>query len=363
MKVLLVSTNQFGYLIDYYRYYTYLKNRNISVRYLCLDYKKERMEPGNPDVIYVSNEGNKSLRTARFIKAIVAAEKEYTFDKILIHYFLFASSLLTFIRNEKMVLDIRTVSIHVNKRKRRLFDSLIRFAASRFKNVSIINDLSAKLIGIGNYKLLPLGGAIFSKEPDDAPDSAEFKPLFTEDLYNFLYVGTLHKRRVIECVKGFHSFLQKRPLARARFIIIGQAMGNELNEINDYISAHGLHSVIITTGYIPQHKLSIFFKYADCGVSFVPLTPFFDVQPSTKTYEYLINGIPVIATCTQDNTRLLEESGVRCGILIKDNAEAFESALLKMIDTDFDAAAIAEEFRHYEWDNLFRKYLDTILSI
>src|SRR5690606_29098161 len=89
--------------------------------------------------------------------------------------------------------------------------------------------------------------------------------LFTEDTYDFLYVGTLHKRKLIECVKGFHSFLQKRPLARTRFIIVGQAIGNELREINDYISAHDLNSAIITTGYIPQHKLSIFFKYADCG--------------------------------------------------------------------------------------------------
>lgn len=30
MKILLVTTNQFGYLVDYHRYYTYLKKKGMK---------------------------------------------------------------------------------------------------------------------------------------------------------------------------------------------------------------------------------------------------------------------------------------------------------------------------------------------
>jgi glycosyltransferase involved in cell wall biosynthesis len=366
MKILLVSTNQFGYLIDYHRYYVYLKNKGYTVKYITWDYGREKIEKGNPDIIYVPRTGPRPSRLLRFIQTVISYEKKNNFDRIFIHCFPLVSSLLPFIQNDKMRLDIRQVSIHNKKFKRVFFDGLMRFAAKRYKHASIITDLAAEHIGINRYKLLPLGGAHFPKVNSANDSVQQYGHLFDKGNFIFLYVGTLHKRRMIDCVKGFHAYLTKNPGAKASFIIIGSANGgNEYNEIVEYIATYQLENSIHTLGYIPQHKLAIFFQHADCGVTFFPLTPFNDVQPNTKTYEYLINGVPVIATSTKDNVKLLTQTDVPCGIVIGDNADEFERAVAQMINSKdiYNKQAIAEKFSEFEWDNLFRQYLDPVLGL
>ena len=112
MKILLVTTNQFGYLVDYHRYYTYLKKKNYDVKYVCYDYRKEKIEPDNPDIIYVKRTGNKLGKYSLFMRTIVEVEKKHNFDRIMIHVFPLVSLLSLFIDRKKVYLDIRTVSIH-----------------------------------------------------------------------------------------------------------------------------------------------------------------------------------------------------------------------------------------------------------
>ena len=171
-----------------------------------------------------------------------------------------------------------------------------------------------------------------------------------------MYVGTLNKRRIIECVKGFHAYMQKHPNAQARFVIIGSSTGQELIEINDYIKTNGLENSIHTLGYIPQTRLAFYFNHAHCGISYMPLTMPFPLQPNTKTYEYLVNGIPIVATDTTDNRQLIENSKVPCGVIIEDKPQDIEQAIGKMLDSRhlYVKQDIAKEFNRFEWDNLFR---------
>ncbi|MBA4166421.1 MAG: glycosyltransferase [Chitinophagaceae bacterium] len=363
MKILIVTTSQFGYLVDYYRYYTYLKGNGHSVRFICWDFGKPRIEEANQDIIYVSREGKKITRLSRFIQTVQVNERQERFDRILINWFKFMTTLLFMIPSDKMYIDIRTVSVDTSRLMRKLFDTLIWIDAKCFKHISILTDSSARRLGLKKYKLLPLGGARFLY--DKVNGNNKYADLLESGEYDFLYVGTLHLRRIIDCVKGFHAFVQKHPGINTRFIIIGDAIYNELTDINSYIADNNLGSKIITTGYIPQHQLAVFFKKIFCGVSFVPIVPHFDVQPSTKTYEYLINGIPVIATSIQDNIRLIQSSSIPCGVLIKDNPADFEKAVGEVIDNKhlYNKEAIAEKFGEYEWDNLLRKYLDEALNL
>ena len=138
MKILLVTTNQFGYLVDYHRYYSYLKKKGHDVKYLCSDYKKERIEGNNPDIIYVPGVKGKVNKHFTFMKAIVEADKQYNFDRIMIHVFPLVSLLSFFIKRQKIFLDIRTLSIHKKKYKRSFFDFLIKFASLVYVNTSSI---------------------------------------------------------------------------------------------------------------------------------------------------------------------------------------------------------------------------------
>ena len=161
MKILLATTSQFGYLVDYHRYYTYLKNKGHEVKYISMDFGREKLEKGNPDIVYISGKGNKLLRRIKFINGIRKIEREYKFDRIMIHVFPGITSLLTSIPKKKLFLDVRTVSIHRKKYKRDFFDFLIKKASDLFQHTSAITDFTARQIGIRDYKLLPLGGAYF----------------------------------------------------------------------------------------------------------------------------------------------------------------------------------------------------------
>jgi glycosyltransferase involved in cell wall biosynthesis len=365
MKILLVTTNQFGYLVDYHRYYTYLKKKNYDVKYVCYDYRKEKIEPDNPDIIYVKRTGNKLGKYSLFMRTIVEVEKKHNFDRIMIHVFPLVSLLSLFIDRKKVYLDIRTVSIHRKQYKRNFFDFLIKVASKVYTNTSSITDVAAKQIGIRNYKLLPLGGAYFGNQHSTTPGHEKYKHIFDSGDFIFIYVGTLHKRRIIECVQGFHAYLMKHSGTKARFVIIGTSFENELNEINSYISKHKLQDRVHTLGYIPQTRLSYFFNHSNCGISFMPLTMPFPLQPNTKTYEYLVNGIPVIATATLDNIQLVENSAVPCGVIIKDDPDGIEWAVGKILENRhlYDKQRIATEFKRFEWDNLFDIYLGDVLML
>lgn len=41
------------------------------------------------------------------------------------------------------------------------------------------------------------------------------------------------------------------------------------------------------------------FKNSSIGIAYLPETEFYNVQPSTKIYEYLVNGLTVISTSTE----------------------------------------------------------------
>jgi len=365
MKILIVSASQFGYLIDYHRYYTYLKGKGYDVKYMCWDFGKERLEPGNPDIIYVSRSGAKVRRLSRFIKAVVDYEKEMKFDRILLNNFKLDFTLLLSIPKEKMYYDIRTVTVSTKRYRRVLFDSMIAFAAKRFRHTSVITDAAAKRLGIRRYRLLPLGGARFPAAAVNDPEVDQYRSLFSGNDFIFLYVGTLSQRRMIEPVMGFHEYLKKNPTAAVKFILVGDSFGNELETIREYVKSNGIEKYVLALGYIPQKRLALFFQEADCGITWFPITPFFDVQPNTKTYEYLINGMPVIATATQDNARLLNHADIECGIVIKDNPQDFERAVGEIMAKYhlYDKKTIADRFSEYEWDNLFKRYLDKALDL
>jgi glycosyltransferase involved in cell wall biosynthesis len=249
--------------------------------------------------------------------------------------------------------------------KRNFFDFLIKIASRVYKNTSSITDVAAKQIGIRHYKLLPLGGAYFGNQLNGTPENDKYKHIFDSGDFIIIYVGTLHKRRIIECVQGFHAYMQKHPGTKARFVIIGTSFENELHEINAYIEKarppeYGTHTWLYTA-----NKVILFLQSFALRNFFMPLTMPFPLQPNTKTYEYLVNGIPVIATATLDNIQMVEKSKVPCGVIIQDNPKEIERAVGQILENKhlYRKEDIAREFNKYEWDNLFDIYLGDALML
>jgi glycosyltransferase involved in cell wall biosynthesis len=94
-----------------------------------------------------------------------------------------------------------------------------------------------------------------------------------------------------------------------------------------------------------------FLQAANIGVSFVPITPYYDMQPVTKTYEFLLAGMPMIATRTTQNKRFVNDTN---GVLIDDTAESFADGLaeIKAKSRMYDSPAIQEASRCHAWESI-----------
>lgn len=353
MKKLLIATKeQFGYHVDSYKYAEYLKD-DFQITYLCLDQESKKVPMEGIKVIYVPRNGQKIIRYLRFLKTIRDEIKNNHHDVVFIVYFLGCSIFSLFHPNQIFNLDIRTAAVGNNKTLNYLEDMILKFECVFFKNISIIGENLRKLLNLKRAHILPLGGECFTN-----------KPVKLNGL-NLLYVGTLENRNLMTFVKGFHHFYEDLckeneniPLS---LIIVGDSPKGELIEIKDYIKRNQLEKIIHTTGYIPNNQLSSIFEQSNVGVSFIPLTSYYQNQPPTKTFEYLLSGLPVIGTATIENSKIINDSN---GVLIQDNEHSVSNGLhqLKLNRFNYNPKVIKQSLSASLWKNIVLDNLKVYLN-
>jgi glycosyltransferase involved in cell wall biosynthesis len=89
-------------------------------------------------------------------------------------------------------------------------------------------------------------------------------------------------------------------------------------------------------------------------MSYIPITDFFDHQPPTKTFEYLMAGMPVVATGTVENRRLITEIN---GILTGDSEDDVFAGLRNLLVARhrFDSREIHRSIQQYSWEDIVLK--------
>ncbi len=313
-RLLIVTTSQFGYLIDTYKYCQYCQNE-FEITYLCWDYGKTKLHLSNTDVIYVSRNGSLPQRNFRLLLA-VHREIARGYDVVFCPYVRGISLVKLFNIHQKFVFDVRTLSVQTNLLKRRIYNLFLNLESLPFKYVTTVSQGVANQLFFKKSELLPLGA----------------DPIIRQKVhtgkFNLLYVGTLQGRNIIEAVKGFKSYIDHYERSDLHFIIVGDSPDGELEEINRFVQHKKLQDVVTLTGRIKHQELEKFFNIASIGVSFIPMTKWYQHQPPTKTYEYLLAGLPVLATRTFENAKVINESN---GVLISDDAKGFFRGLETII--------------------------------
>lgn len=349
-KILIVNMTQYGYWVDIYKYCEYLKH-DFDVTHVGWDYNLPKVESPGVTNIYISRSGNKMVRYLKFLKSVNKCIYSNSFDIVFLEYFILSSIIKKLNRKTLFNLDIRTGWISKNIYKNYFLNAILRLESRTFRNITIISHNLAESLNIKKYHVLQLGGECFSTT------SKSFAQL------HLLYVGTLQYRNLIECVKGYHQYLlgfkngnQTKPV----FTIVGDSTDNELSEIRDYITEYSLERYIEAVGFVHNNKLHSYFEKANVGVSFIPITPYFDNQPPTKTYEYLLSGLPVIATKTKENVRIIDN---RCGVLIEDNANSFCNGIKEILNRTnlLEATDIRCIYKENLWENVIHNNLQPYL--
>ena len=336
-KILILATAQFGYSTTTFKYCEYGREQ-FEITYVGWDYHLPKKELQSVTVKYVSRDLSLLKRNFRLLHTF-HKEIQNGYDLIFMTYIRGISLIKMLNTNSKFLMYIDTLGVMAKAKNRWIYDAILKFEVSFYSNVAVISDGLAKRLGRKKYEILPLGGSCFNNEPKSFGN------------LELLYVGTLDNRRIIDCVKGFHEYLKKYEIEPKgiSFKIIGDGPNQELQEIREYVKSNDLSDYIKLIGYVPQKELYPYFKSANIGLSYVPMVSYFEYQPPTKTFEYLISGLPVIATGTFENQKLIRPWS---GVVIEDNPEAFCEGLARLQSKkkDFCSERIRKEYSKYTWE-------------
>lgn len=351
-KLLFFATHQFGYLTDTMKYCQHVKDL-YDITYIGWDYRKVRIMMDGIDVKYVSRRGGLLLRNYRLLKTLHDEIRSGQYDLVFTHYVRGISLVRLLNPEQAFVFDIRTGSTDRRPTRRRLYNFFIRLESRCFPHVTVLGRGLATQLGIRRYDLLPLGA--------DAVDTPV--KYFSGESLHLLYVGTLQGRNILACVKGLHKYLLEHAGSNTKMTIVGDSPAGELEEIQQYIREHDiLEGKVICTGRIPHHELAGYFREAHIGVAFIPVTPWYSHQPPTKTCEYLLSGLPVIATRTAEHEKLLEKEEM-C-VLINDTADDFAKGIkdIRMKMPHVNAEELRKRYRNFSWEHIIRHYFIPVIQ-
>lgn len=347
-KLLIINKEQFGMNTDSFKYCQYLKDK-YSITYLSFDQGFNKLFLPNMNIKYISYSGNKIIRGIRFL---LNAIRIALFFKGIIYVIYFDKC--AFIKKilfwKKMYVDVRTLSVSSNVNIRKKEDFKIRKDINCFDKIILISEgvkLKLKLFNKNIY-ILPLGADILSKS------NKKFSA------FRLLYIGTLSNRQIVKTLDGLKLYLDTLSDVPDLFYdIVGD--GDDYDCLARRIKELSLSKYVKLWGWKSLNELEPFFERANIGVSFIPITDYYEYQPPTKTFEYILSGLYCIATKTHANNEVINSLN---GVLINDTSQDFARALkyVKERMASFNSEQIRNTLLNYQWESIVNNILFPILS-
>lgn len=341
----MVNYTQFGYHTDTLKYCQHLPDFQID--YFCINAGLDRISLPNVLVHYFPFVINRKITTLLFVLYVIF----YNFFSkkwMFVVYFPYCFLIKKVLNRENIHLDIRTLSVSPSENIRLDYNRKVEKTTRYFKSISVISEGIAAELGLKTYHLLPLGADCLGSR----------KVSF--DSMKLLYVGTFYNRNIEQTVYGLKLFIDKHPeFENIHYDIIGYGDGER--EIIQMIEKCHIEKYVTFHGRKRYDELSPFFESCNVGVSYVPIRDYYQNQPVTKTFEFILSGLFCIATETDANKEVVN---LENGCLIKDNADAFASALEYVFLNRYqmDSERIADSLKEYLWPNLVKKYFIPIVE-
>ncbi len=347
-ELLLIDKVPFGELTDLYKWCEYLRcDYNITV--LTTRHKKKFWEMNGVNVIYVPFKFPHLVRGLIFI---ISAVWKSAFFKgpILVEYFKGCSVLKLLCPWRRMIMDVRTFSIEADSDVRSRADAGLRKESRRFDLVSTLSKGIAGKIGLDTVRLLPLGADVISTEPKDYMSGL-----------NLLYIGTFTNRKLDVMLRGIKLFRDRHRNLPMSVDIVGDGLPGMLDGLKKLSAELGLDEIVKFHGYVPLTQVKPFFDRCNVGLSFVPITSYYEHQPPTKTFEYVLSGLFCIATATGANKEIITPEN---GLLIQDTPESLCDGLEQYlaIRSTINETTLRASLSDSNWNSIAHNYLVPILD-
>lgn len=348
-KILIVKYDQFGYSAAYHYYSQYLSSKYV-VDYLSVDYGFKKIESPNINIIYIDHKEKKYIRYLTFIFKILQLSYQNKYDSILICYFKFVFFTGIFIKNKNKIIDIRTGDLSGNRIIRKFKNLIIKFNTYPFYQITTLSKSMRETLKLSLKKtrIVPLGAIPLVSGPK------EFKKI------SLLYVGTFNKRNIEMTIEGLALYLKEYSDVIG-YDIIGFGKEEETKKIKTYIIDNNLTDIVTLHGRMNHQQLIPYFKKANIGVCFVPNTDFYNIQPSTKLFEYALSGLFTIATNTHENSLFISDKN---GVLCEDTASGFAKALRECHNKKdtMDSNIIYNSLQEYHWESIVENKLTQVIE-
>lgn len=346
-SLLIIDKEQFGHMTDPYKWCEYLRDK-YEITFLTAALGKEQVTMDGVRIIYVTFNVPFVLRGILFILA--AIWQIYKNNGVtIIEYFKYCSVLRLLCPFKKLIVDVRTLSVAPDTKSRDGADTRLFKDCKKFKNIAVISEGVREKIGLFEAEILPLGSDVVSagsKEYDDM---------------HILYIGTFNNRNIDTMIRGLAIFYSRHKNISMTIDIVGDGKPGQLDEYKKLAYSLGLDPVIKFHGFLPLTSVKPFFDRCNVGMSFIPMTPYFDHQPPTKTFEYILSGLYCVATATTENGKLINESN---GVIIDDT----EMGVVEGLETYMERRhllsdkTIRESLLDCQWERIVNDRLVTIIE-
>lgn len=270
--------------------------------------------------------------------------------KIVVEYFPTCEIYKCLFPWKRMLVDIRTLSVSDKENVRAAHNKRLVKACSYFDKVTAISEGVAQKIGLSEIEILPLGADAISTT----------NKIFT-DRIRLIYVGTFTNRHIERTIEGVVAFRKVHPDIPIDYKIIGYGVADEELLFKNIITEFKANDYIHLIGKVPHNQLSTYFDLSNVGLSFVPITDYYNDQPPTKTYEYCLSGICCIATATRINKILINNKN---GILIDDTVESIKKGIEYFWTNreKFNSTEIRNSLQECTWENIVINKFSPILK-
>lgn len=350
-KILFINPIQFGYSAGHYHYCKYLEN-DYDITYITFDQGFDKVFLEKTKVIYCNRfNNNKVLNILNFVKFCLSQISTGGFNSYIVVNFLGCFFIPLLSKNKNSVIDIRSGAVGNDKNKVLISNAFFRFQSLFFKKIIVLSNGMINLLKLNKNKttVVSLGAEKISTLEKDYTN------------LNLLYVGTLSLRNINDTVLGIKKFIDVNKGIKLTYDIIGFGSKDTELSLLKCIKENNLSDVVKFHGRKNYRELIPFFDKANIGVAYIPNTPIFHNQPSTKIFEYALSGLFTIATNTKENKKLINKNN---GVIVEDSPIGIRNALnYYIIHRDsLDFNKIMKSLDNYYWPTVINNYLKGVID-
>jgi glycosyltransferase involved in cell wall biosynthesis len=214
-------------------------------------------------------------------------------------------------------------------------------------------DLVAQGVPPRRVNLLPMGVAqSFRGQPRAGLTPGE--PL------SLVYVGTVAPDRGRDVMLGAMAQLAKLPQTRGRvhLTMVG-VQPDQMQYCQQLVDEHNLHDTVSLVGRIPGHEIPAMLARAHVGLCLWEDLIWYRYNPPTKLFEYLVAGLPVLASNIRTHTAYIDD-GIN-GVIFDYSIEGLTAAVQRMLHIDFDWHGVNQSSwragEAYLWDQIKPRFL------